>query len=146
MSNNRLQSQAFVPVKPKLVCAIRIRSITDNLGRSRPFSPSDGMFCILRRCRISFALSEDRPSLLPRACREARAGGKKGKRWRETREAEKSDPSLEIRSNSRSCITWQKEYPSLLRRDDRCQQGRFTVNERRIRTSVLVEASDVSYI
>lgn len=66
--------------KLELVCAIRIRSITDNLGRSRPFSPSDGMFCILRRCRISFALSEDRPPPSPRTRREARTGGKEGKK------------------------------------------------------------------
>lgn len=79
-SNDRLRSEAFVPAKPELVCAIRIRSITDNLGRSRPFSPSDGMFCILRRCRISFALSEDRPPCRLALVAGAGAGGKKGKR------------------------------------------------------------------
>lgn len=118
-SNDRLRSEAFVPAKPELVCAIRIRSITDNLGRSRPFSPSDGMFCILRRCRISFALSEDRPPCRLALVAGATSGsrGKEGKKGGGRHERHKSDPSLEIRSNSRSCITWQKEHP---RRDDRC--------------------------
>lgn len=76
----------FRIAKPELVCAIRILGITDNLGRSRPFSPSDGMFCILRRCRISFALSEDRPPPLPLSSEQK---GKKRERVEgDTREAQ----------------------------------------------------------
>lgn len=65
------------------------------LGRSCPFSPSDGMFCILRRCRISFALSEDRPPRRIAPSSRKKSTGKEGKEWREKeredREREKRD-------------------------------------------------------
>lgn len=109
----RLRSEAFVPAKPELVCAIRIRSITDNLGWSLltlrrnvlHFKKVSDILCVIRR----------QASLV--ASRSSWNKEEEGKKSGERHERHKSDPSLEIRSNSRSCITWQKEHP---RRDDRC--------------------------
>lgn len=64
-----------------LVPAIRIRGITPGAADSflwnlsAPVSLSDGMFCILRRCRISFTLSEDSA---PSSARIGKRGVKAG--------------------------------------------------------------------
>lgn len=63
------------------------------------FKKVSDILCVIRR----------QASLV--ASRSSRSKRKEGKKGGGRHERHKSDPSLEIRSNSRSCITWQKEHP-----------------------------------